>query len=112
MARSSDAHPPLKPDIFEILLALEPGPLHGYGIIAAVEERTRSARTLLPSLLYRRLARLTEEGIVQVSSVEDPQDPRRKYYELTALGRDRVRNEAHRIVELGRALEGHRWSRT
>ena len=101
---------PLKPDIFHILLALESGPRHGYGIIADVERRTAAERSLLPSLLYRRLARLTEEGIVQEVSVPDDQDPRRKHYELTPLGRAVLREEARRIVELGRSLARYEWS--
>lgn len=105
-----DDYLPLKPDIFEILLALESGPLHGYGIIGAVEERTLESRKLLPSLLYRRLARLVESGIVEEASVAEDDDPRKKHYELTPLGRAIVRREAERIVELGRSLAKYRWS--
>lgn len=101
---------PLKPDIFDILLALESGPRHGYGIIADVERRSPSERTLLPSLLYRRLARLVEEGVVQEVTPPGQADSRRKYYALTDLGRALVRREADRIVQLARSLEGYRWS--
>ena len=101
---------PLKPDIFEILLALESGPRHGYGIVAAVEHRTESQRRLLPSLLYRRLARLVEEGIVEEVPMAHDDDTRKKHYQLTPLGRGIVRLEAARIVELGRNLERYRWS--
>lgn len=100
---------PLKPDIFHILLALEGGPLHGYGIIAEVERGT-SGHSLLPNLLYRRLARLTDEGIVHEVEVLSDQDPRRKHYALTPLGRAVLREEASRIVDLGRSLARYRWS--
>ena len=110
MKDDTDGYVPLKPDIFEILLALESGPLHGYGIVASVERRTRSGRRLLPSLLYRRLARLVEEGIVREAPVAQDTDTRKKHYALTPLGRRIVRREAARIVELGRRLERYRWS--
>ena len=110
MTATTQDYGPLKPDIFQILLALEAGPLHGYGIIESVEARTRSQQKLLPSLLYRRLARLVEGEVVRIVNVPDDPDPRRKHYELTDLGRAVVRAEAERIVELGRALESYRWS--
>lgn len=110
MKRNPTDYLPLKPDIFDILMALESEPLHGYGIIAEVERRTEARRTLLPSLLYRRLARLAEDGVVrEAEGVSDP-DPRRKHYELTDFGRAVVREEARRIVALGRELAGYRWS--
>ena len=65
MTTTTQDYGPLKPDIFQILLALEAGPLHGYGIIESVEARTRSQQKLLPSLLYRRLARLVEGEVVR-----------------------------------------------
>ncbi|MEM7415653.1 MAG: PadR family transcriptional regulator [Gemmatimonadota bacterium] len=106
----ADAFGPLKPDIFHVLLALESGPLHGYGIIAAVEDRTDATRRLLPSLLYRRLARLVEEGLVREVPVPTDPDPRRKHYELTPLGRQVLKQEASRIVSLGEQLARYRWS--
>ncbi|HSR42973.1 MAG TPA: helix-turn-helix transcriptional regulator, partial [Longimicrobiales bacterium] len=56
--------PPLHPEIFEILLALANGALHGYGIVKAVEENTGGEISLAPSLLYRRLRRLQDDGLV------------------------------------------------
>ncbi len=110
MSRDPNDELPLKPDIFDILMSLESGPLHGYGIIADVEQRTEGRRTLLPSLLYRRLARLVEDGVVrEAAGVPDP-DPRRKHYELTDFGRAVVRAEASRIMQLGRTLARYRWS--
>ena len=67
---------------------------------------------MLPSLLYRRLARLLEEGVVKEADTPADPDPRKKYYELTDLGRRLVRREAERIVDLARSLERYRWSQT
>ncbi|MFW6078985.1 MAG: PadR family transcriptional regulator [Gemmatimonadota bacterium] len=93
------AFQPLKPNVFEILLALEGGDLHGYGILKVTEER---GVPVAASLLYRKLKRLMESGLVEESPREPTaeEDSRRRYYRLTALGLEVVRAEARRIVEL------------
>lgn len=98
-----DSHLPLKPEIFQILLALsEAGAVHGYGILKAVEDNTGGRIQLAPSLLYRRLKRLLEQGIVAAAKSPDPDtdDERRRYYALTGLGERVVAAEAERLVEL------------
>jgi DNA-binding PadR family transcriptional regulator len=93
---------PLKPDVFEILLALSDGELHGYGILKLLETRDIG---LAASLLYRKLRRLMEDGLVAESSVRPrpADDARRRYYRLTPLGLSVVRAEATRIVGLARS---------
>ena len=95
---------PLKPDDFEVLLALEGGDLHGYGILKAIEDRGVS---LAASLLYRKLKRMMEKGLVEESPREPApdEDARRRYYRLTPLGLSVVRAEAARIMELARSRE-------
>jgi DNA-binding PadR family transcriptional regulator len=94
---------PLKPDVFEVLLALESGDLHGYAILKAIEARGIS---MAASLMYRKLRRLMEAGLVaetaaRPAATED--DARRRYYRLTKSGRAVVVAEARRILELSRS---------
>jgi DNA-binding PadR family transcriptional regulator len=99
----SRVFPPLKPDLFHILLALSEDDLHGYGIMKAVEENTEGRILLEPSPLYRRLKRFLESGIVaegEGGSSAGTGDPRRRYYRLTSLGRRVLAAEAARLVEL------------
>lgn len=96
-------HLPLKPEIFQILLALsQEGSLHGYGILKAVEGNTDGRMCLAPSLLYRRIKRMLERGIV--AEADPPaartEDERRRYYALTELGARVLAAEAERLVEL------------
>lgn len=94
---------PLKPDLFQILLALEEGERHGYGIIKEVERSTDSQIRLEPSPLYRRLKRLLDSGIVEEADkrpVPELDDERRRYYRLTDHGRQLVAAEAQRLVKL------------
>jgi len=96
-------HPPLKPDLFHILLALEEGERHGYGIIKEVERSTEGQIVLEPSPLYRRLKRLLDDGIISEAEkrpVPELDDERRRYYRLTAHGRRMVTAEARRLVAL------------
>jgi DNA-binding PadR family transcriptional regulator len=61
MPSNVDRFLPLKPDVFEILLALSEGPAHGYAILKRLDER---GVRVAASLLYRKLRRLMEETLV------------------------------------------------
>ena len=56
---------PLTPAVFEVLLSLVDGPLHGYAVMQQVEERTGGRIRLLPGTLYRAVHRLIEEGLIE-----------------------------------------------
>ena len=87
---------PLKPQWFQILLALSRQELHGYGIQRAVLDQTDGHMRLWPAMLYRSLAKLQEGRLIRaVGSPEgEPDDERRRYYALTAEGRARLEEEA------------------
>ena len=94
---------PLKPDLFQILLALEESERHGYGLIKEVERSTNGQIRLEPSPLYRRLKRLLDRGIVAEADkrpVPELDDERRRYYRLTDYGRQLLAAEAQRLVKL------------
>lgn len=97
---------PLKPPLFEILLTLGEGRLHGYGIIRALRERSTGARRIETGPLYRHLKRLLDDGLIEELDQPPsgtPDDQRRTaYYALSALGRAVVRAEGARLAELVR----------
>ena len=95
-----DTRLPLKPDIFEILLAVSDAPRHGYAILKRLEDR---GIRLPASLLYRKLKRLMDDGLVREwngRAPDESSDSRRRYYRLTPAGQALTRAEAERIVEL------------
>jgi DNA-binding PadR family transcriptional regulator len=98
------AHLPLTPQVFQILLSLADQPLHGYAIIADIDARTSGEIRLTASTLYDALARLVDGGLI--TELDAPphgttdHDARRRYYELSDLGRDTVRLEAARLQRL------------
>lgn len=96
-------HLPLNPRVFAILAALLEGPAHGYRIKQAVEERSGGAVTLDPGSLYRTVAKLLDDGVVEEVAAphdEADPDPRRRYYGVTPFGRALVNAEAARLHHL------------
>jgi DNA-binding PadR family transcriptional regulator len=80
------SHLPLAPRDLLILAVLAEGPLHGYGIIKAVEARSSSGVLLDPANLYRVLRRM--RALEWIREEEDGEERRR----------------THRIMPKGRAI--------
>jgi DNA-binding PadR family transcriptional regulator len=92
---------PLPPAIYLILLALNDGEAHGYRIRTAVIERSGGLVTLDPGSLYRRIARLVDDGVIAESLAPHAEDDeRRRYYRLTPLGRRLFAAETERMATL------------
>ena len=85
--RPVDSLLPLTPIAFEILMALLDEDRHGYAVLQHVEERAGSALPLRTGTLYRALARLMDDGLIE-QVAGDTSDPRRRYYRITPLGRE------------------------
>jgi DNA-binding PadR family transcriptional regulator len=98
---------PLAPVWFEILLALATDDLHGYAVMQEVARRSSGAVTLHPGSLYRALARLVEDGLIVELDARPASgdDERRRYYQITSLGRAVARAETERLRALVRAAE-------
>ena len=102
---------PLPPLDFQVLIGLAGGARHAYGLAAAVEAEGTGARLELGSL-YRILARLTADGLIEETGVprEEPRrHPRRRYYTLTAFGRAVAAAEARRLEALVQSARHHRF---
>ena len=91
-------HLPLAPRDLLILAVLAEGPLHGYGLIKAVEERSESGVLLDPANLYRVLRRMREMG--WIVEAEEGGESRRRVHRITALGRALVGAELARLERL------------
>jgi PadR family transcriptional regulator PadR len=75
-----------------LLAVLEPGPLHGYAIIAAVQQRSGGALDLRTGTLYPALNRLERTGLL-TSSWDAVGERRRRHYALTGAGRAALAGE-------------------
>ncbi len=89
---------PLTPVAFEILLALADGEQHGYRIMQDVNARAAGAVTLQAGTLYRALARLLEQELIEELAERPAEDDqRRRYYRLTRQGVAVARAEMERL---------------
>lgn len=108
MKKDPDALLPLAPAAFHILLALAADELHGYAIMQEVSRQSGSRYKLGPGTLYDNLQRLMEEGVVaEGARPGKDDDPRRRYYKLTAFGRRVLAVEVTRLEALVRQARLH-----
>ncbi len=94
-----DAHLPLKPLVFQILLALAGGERHGWALVREVQSRDEFAR-IMPGNFYRTLRTLLTDGLIEASptrAVRRDEDERRRYFRLTTLGEQVAAAEARRL---------------
>jgi len=96
----ADERLPLTPPSMAILLALADGDRHGYALIRAVEEQTGGALKPGTGSLYAGLRRLMEDGLIEGAEGEAGSDARRRYFAITAEGRNLVRMEAERMLRV------------
>lgn len=89
-----------------ILLSLGDGPAHGYAIGKEIEERTGGRLDPATGSLYQVLKRLTDDGLIKPAPAPPSEsDARRRYFALSAAGRQTAAAEIRRledIVQLGR----------
>lgn len=77
-----------------ILKAVSLGPLHGYGVLLRIGQISGQALFIEQGSLYPALFRLVRQGLLKASWGTSENNRRAKFYELTSLGRKRLREEA------------------
>ncbi len=77
-----------------ILKAVSLGPLHGYGVLLRIGQISDRALLIEQGALYPALFRLVRQGLLKASWGTSENNRRAKFYELTSLGRKRLREEA------------------
>lgn len=92
---------PLKPLVFETLLALASEDQHGWSLVRDIQERL-GVEYVLPANFYRTLRGMMADGLIQESRRPRPDDvdERRRYFQLTPLGKEVARLEARRLEAL------------
>ena len=97
-----DAHLPLKPLVFQVLLALAGGERHGWALVREVQTRG-GFEGLMPGNFYRTLRTMLAGGLIEESGdLRDRRqdDERRRYFRLTPLGSAVATAEARRLESL------------
>lgn len=96
-----DAHLPLSPREFHILLAVAAGPANGYRIGQLVEENSRGKVRLSPATQFTNVHRLVSRGLVRevTRGVKDLADGRgQRFWALTPLGERVLHAEGRRLA--------------
>lgn len=83
--------------VFYILLSLCT-PQHGYGIMQQTEQMSNGRVHLAAGTLYGALSNLCSKGWIKM--IPSEADSRRKEYQITALGKEKLQTELNRLKEL------------
>lgn len=87
-----------------ILKAVSLGPLHGYGVLLRIEQISQGALLIEQGALYPALFRLVRQGLLKANWGTSENNRRAKFYELTAAGRKRLREETGSWGRLATAM--------
>jgi PadR family transcriptional regulator PadR len=87
-----------------ILKAVSLGPLHGYGVLLRIGQISGRALLIEQGALYPALFRLVRRGLLKAAWGTSENNRRAKFYELTSLGRKRLREEADSWNRLATAM--------
>ncbi len=87
-----------------ILKAVSLGPLHGYGVLLRIGQISGSALLIEQGALYPALFRLVRQGLLKAAWGTSDNNRRAKFYELTAAGRKRFREETEDWNRLAAAM--------
>src|SRR5262245_61278504 len=79
-----------------ILKAVSLGSEHGYGILLRIEQITGDALSIEQGALYPALYRLEHQGFLETEWGTSDNNRKAKYYNLTAAGRKRLKQETER----------------
>lgn len=92
---------PMTESGFYILFCLQQ-PQHGYGIGQQVKRMTGGSLTLSAGTMYGTLSKMEKDGLIVFVREEE----KRKLYQITALGREILDLELHRIERLYKNSKG------
>ena len=88
-----------------ILKAVSLGPLHGYAVLSRIEQISGKRLFVEQGALYPALFRLVRQGLLKTEWGKSENNRRAKFYELTAKGRTRLRQETEGWNRLASAID-------
>src|ERR1017187_5800147 len=87
-----------------VLKAVSLGPLHGYGVLLRIGQISGQALLIEQGALYPALFRLLRQDLLKARWGTSENNRRAKFYELTSLGRKRLREETDGWNRLAAAM--------
>lgn len=89
-----------------ILKAVSLGPLHGYGVLLRIQQISGEELLIQQGSLYPALYRLEHRGEISSTWGESENNRRAKYYNLTALGQERLASETDKWNRMSGIIDG------
>ena len=89
-----------------ILKAVSLGPLHGYGVLLRIQQMSGERLQIQQGSLYPALFRLEHQGLIASEWGESENKRRAKYYDLTAAGRRRLRDDTREWNRMAEIIAG------
>ena len=80
------------------------GPLHGYGIARRIEQVSEAVLQVNQGTIYASLVRLLQKGWISSEWGTSENNRKAKFYDLTAAGRKRFREETEGWNRLAAAM--------
>jgi DNA-binding PadR family transcriptional regulator len=103
MREEANSFLPLSCATLHILLSLAGEELHGYAIMQEVQRQSEGKYKLGPGTLYDNLQKMIDRGLVEeLGKKPGDEDPRRRYYRLSTLGRGVLTAEISRLDDVVR----------
>jgi transcriptional regulator len=87
-----------------ILKAVSLGPLHGYGVLLRIQQISGDALRIQQGSLYPALYRLQAQGLISSEWGASDNNRRARFYQLTAAGRKRLREESRAWTRFATAV--------
>lgn len=91
---------PLTESYFYILLCLYNQPNHGYGIMQRTAELSQGNVKIGSGTMYGATGNMMKKGWIRETLSDNPEDKRKRLYELTDSGRDALEQEIQRLKHL------------
>lgn len=87
-----------------ILKAVSLAPMHGYGILLRIQQCSKDALLIQQGSLYPAVYRLEHQGLLSSEWGISDNNRRAKFYQLTAAGRRRLKEEQQGWLRLVDAI--------
>ena len=96
----ADKNEPLTESYFYILLCLSQRANHGYGIMQDTAELTKGEVIIGSGTMYGATNNMIKKGWICETISNNPEDKRRRLYQLTASGHKVLQDEIFRLKRL------------
>jgi DNA-binding PadR family transcriptional regulator len=93
----------MTPLVFHALFSLAEAPVHAYGVMKDIIDRTGGRVEVAPGSLHFTLQRLADAGLIEGATAPKASaraDARRRYYRLTPAGRTVLRSEVKALEDI------------